>query len=336
MANLKYKIGVVTVTYGNRFSFLKRVVSRVLLCPEVQNVIIVDNASEYDLNTAITEITDDRIRVLNQTENTGSAGGYNIGVNYFLSNTDCDFVLLLDDDNLPEENTIADLLQHWTTINGGNDKKALYCLRKDRPQHIKIAQGEDPYRYYLVPDNFLGFNVFRIVKNQFYKLRDKFRPLQANLNIAEIPYVPYGGLFMHRELVEAIGLPDLNLYLYVDDSEYSYRITEQGGKIWLIPSASIVDIDRSEGIVFKTKAFHSKLLDMWSFRVYYHVRNRMYFYSRVAVKNSWIFSLNKWLYLRYLSLVAQLTGKNREYDKLLVAIDDGLKGRLGKVGQDKF
>jgi len=78
------------------------------------------------------------------------------------------------------------------------------------------------------------------------------------------------------------------------------------------------------------------LLDLWSFRSYYHIRNRMFFYSRWFIKDKFIFRLNKMLYLGYLKLISLLSGKSAEYKKLLVAVNDGLHGQLGRANTDKF
>ncbi|WP_419788684.1 family 2 glycosyl transferase [Mucilaginibacter sp. SP1R1] len=245
-------------------------------------------------------------------------------------------IWLLDDDNLPDENALTCLLDKWSKVAGIDNKKALYCLREDRLPHVKVARGENPDRYYLVPDNFMGFSVFNILKNQLYKLGDKFKKTAAYKDKAMMPYVPYGGLLMHRTLIAAIGYPDERFYLYADDSEYTYRITQWGATIWLIPSCKVTDIDRSQGLTYQAKPFHSHLLDQWSFRTYYAVRNRMYFYSKVAIRSASVFKLNKRLYLAYLWLISICSSKQNEYHKLVSAVNDGLNNRLGKADQEKF
>lgn len=336
MAKLEYKINVLIVTYGDRWKFLSKVIERLLSYDTVSNIIIFNNASTYNVTQNVADFNDSRVNVINSYENLGSAGGYKAAIKYAFENTDSDFFLLLDDDNLPRENVIPDLLQQWNVIVGANNKKALFCLREDRVQHVKITQGTDPYRYYLMPNNFLGFSIFRIFKNQFNKLQDKGNKKQAAAYPAIIPYAPYGGMFMHRELIAEIGYPDDRFYLYVDDSEYTYRITEGGGKIWIIPQCGIIDIDKSQGIGYKPKFMHLALLDQWNFRVYYHVRNRIYFYSKVAVKSKLIFSLNKNIYLAYCYLISIISSKQKEYKKLLTAVNDGLAGNLGKANETKF
>lgn len=333
MPDPPFQVCVVTVTYSDRWKFLEQVIARVLAFNTVVQLIIVNNASTYRIDN---EITDDRITVLSNIENLGSAQGYQQGIKHAYHHISCDFIWLLDDDNLPEEGSLADLLAHWNAIPGGNDAKALFCLRCDRLPHIKIAMGELPERYYLVPDNFLGFHLFRILKNKFNKLRDKLKQPKPYADHVQLPYVPYGGLLLHKEMIARIGYPDEQFYLYVDDSEYTYRITQQNGTIWLIPSSRITDVDQSQGIGYKQKPFRSHLLDQWSFRTYYHVRNRLYFYSRVAKKNPVLFTINKVLYLAFLKLLSVMSNKQSAYKKLLAAVDDGLNGRLGKASPDKF
>jgi len=327
-----YKVCIVTVTYGDRWRFLEQVIQRVLSFEQVAKVVVVNNASAYNMPVPY----DEKVLFLNNIENEGSAGGYHQGIEYAFENIECDFIWLLDDDNLPETGCLDKLLAQWDKIPGADNKKAGFCFRDDRPTHVKIARGESPGRYYLVTNNFLGFHVGRILYNQYHKFTDKFK---THLNYKEhvaMPYVPYGGLLMHKSLVADIGYPDERFYLYVDDSEYSYRITQNGGTIWLIPECKVVDIDKSQGINYKKRLFHSQLLDQWNFRNYYHLRNRIYFYSGVAVKNNFVFKLNKALYLAFLHAISVLSGKTTEYRKLVNAVDDGLKGNLGKANPNKF
>ncbi len=325
------KVCIVIVTYGDRLRFLAQVVERALSFNQVVQVVVVNNASISPLN-----FTDPKVLLLDNSENEGSAGGYHKGIKYAFEQVDCDFIWLLDDDNLPEEGSIDKLLNKWDVIEGANNKKALFCLRDDRAIHVKIAKGADPKRYYLVADNFLGFHLFRIFYNQYHKLIDKFKKPGEYKEQVTMPYVPYGGLLMHKSLVADIGYPNERFFLYVDDSEYSYRITQNGGTIWLIPSCKVIDIDKSQGINYQKKLFHSQLLDEWTFRTYYHVRNRMYFYSRVAIKNKFMFAVNKVLYLAYLQTISVISAKQSAYKKLLAAVNDGLTGNLGKANPEKF
>jgi len=336
MLSSETRVCVLIVTYGNRWQFLQQILDRVTFQNQVTNVVVVDNASTNTVGARVSELCDDRIIVITNTENKGSAGGYKMAMEYAMANTDADLFWLLDDDNLPDPGALPKLLTEWQTNNAANDRKALFCLREDRIQHILIAKGENPYRYYLVPNNFMGFNVFRIIPNQIKKLTSRFNNNQPYHDRVQMPYVPYGGLLLHRKMIELIGYPNEAFFLYVDDSEYTYRITKYGGTIWLMPECKVVDIDKSQGIGYKPRLFHSHLLDQWSFRTYYHVRNRMCFYNENFITNKFVFKINKTLYLSYLKIISLLSSKRSEYHKLSTAVNDGLTGKLGKAPEDKF
>uniref|UniRef100_F4C589 Glycosyl transferase family 2 n=1 Tax=Sphingobacterium sp. (strain 21) TaxID=743722 RepID=F4C589_SPHS2 len=330
MTKIAYNVCVLTVTYGNRWAFLKQILERVLSFEHVVDIIVVDNGSDYDLKKELDQLNSSIITLLQETENLGSAGGYKAGLGYFVSHSNADFAWLLDDDNLPEKGALEKLINAWPSIRLTEDRKALFSLRTDRKNHVLIAQGADPYQYYLVPDNFMGFHFFRIFSNQYRKLAGQNRYNSSPLRPSKLPYVPYGGLFLHRRLVEFIGYPDERLFVYVDDSEYTNRITEMGGEIWLIPDSRINDVDISQGITYKHRFWRSAILDLWNFRTFYQVRNRLYFYSRHAIKNRFIFALNKWLYMTGHYLISIITGKHKAYKEFRIAVADGLAGRLGK------
>ncbi|WP_256010685.1 glycosyltransferase [Desertivirga xinjiangensis] len=328
MAKITYNICALIVTYGDRWEFLKQVVLRVLSFAEISDVLIVDNASVYDVSRNCLSLDDQRIKVLVQGKNTGSAGGYKAGLKHFEQYTTADLVWLLDDDNLPDTQALDHLIASWTDTLENDDSKALFCLRQDRKQHVSIASGEDPYRYYLVPDSFLGFSLFRIPYNQYLKFKDRFKKEGLPTKKVTLPYAPYGGMFLHRNLLRRIGYPDERFFLYADDSEYTFRITQNGGKIWLIPSSQIIDIDRSYGVTYKSRIWRSVFLDLWSFRTYYQVRNSVFF-NKVAIRSPALFQVNMYLCLAMQWAISVITSKEKEYRCFLKAVNDGLSGNLG-------
>lgn len=331
MTKITYNVCVLTVTYGNRWAFLEQVLTRVLSFHQVAGVVVVDNHSDYDIGNQLRLLNDSRLTLLRQQENSGSAGGYKRGIEHVMAHPAYDFIWFLDDDNLPHEDALTHLTAAWNNIGLSFDKKALCCLRLDRKNQIQIARGSDPYQYYLVPNNFMGFNIFRVFINQYRKLSDRLTDKKKySLKAAKLPYVPYGGLFIHKEMTGLIGYPDERFFVYVDDSDYTYRITKNGGEIWLIPESTITDVDTSQGIDYKARPWRSAVLDLWNFRTYYQVRNRMYFYSRNAVTNRFTFALNKWLYLTGQYIISVITKKQAVYKKLKDAIQDGIDGRFEK------
>ncbi|MEQ7802513.1 glycosyltransferase [Pedobacter sp. ASV1-7] len=336
MAKITYNICVLIVTYSNRWRFLEQVLKRVTTLKNVTDIIVVDNASAYSVTQNCNSLQDERITVITNEENQGSAGGYKVGLEYFMTKTSASFVWLLDDDNMPAPDALDKLTIEWDNVPGDDQQKALFSLRPDRKQHVMISQGEDAMRFYMVANSFMGFNLFKTPLNQYYKLRDRlFQRSQIKKN-AKLPYAPYGGMFFHKQIIDLIGYPEADFFVYADDSEYTYRITRKGGQIWLIPGSTITDIDKSYGITYKRHFWRSIYLDLWSFRTYYQIRNSVYFYDQVNVSNRLVYGFNKWLFLSGQWFISKLTAKQDNYRKFLKAIHDGLTGSLGKVNPEKY
>jgi GT2 family glycosyltransferase len=137
-------------------------------------------------------------------------------------------------------------------------------------------------------------------------------------------------------MIGTIGYPDEKFYLYFDDAEYTYRVTQSGGKVWLISGSVITDIDHSYQVSYKRKFLHSIHLDLWSFRTYYITRNGVYFYKLNASKRPLIFSINKFLFMSWLKFLSVIGSKQQEYKKLAGAVADGLQGNLGQADPEKF
>lgn len=336
MAKITYNICVLIVTYGDRWQFLSQVLKRVGTFENVTDIVVIDNASVYSVAERCGLLADERIKVITNKENLGSAGGYKIGLKYFREERAAEFVWLLDDDNQPSADALAELTAAWSSIPGTDDQKALFSLRQDRKQHVMIAQGEDANRFFSAENSFMGFNLFRIPFNQYYKLRDRFVKPGAFKEKALIPYAPYGGMFFHKRMLDLIGYPEERFFVYADDSEYTCRITKKGGKIWLVPSSQITDVDTSYGIRYVRHFWRSVYLDLWSFRTYYQVRNSVYFYDRLNVSNRLVYGINKWLFLTGQWLISRITAKQANYRKFLEAVEDGLAGRLGIVNPEKY
>ena len=70
----------VTVTYGDRWHLLRRVLERLCAWPAVARVIIVDNGATYDLRGRTAGAFGLRVEVVGSGRNEGSARGYAIGM----------------------------------------------------------------------------------------------------------------------------------------------------------------------------------------------------------------------------------------------------------------
>ena len=106
-----YKIVSIIVTYNNRYKFVEKVVNS-CFNEGVSLVIIVDNASEVDSELYFVQLekNDNRIRLIRNDINLGSAGGFKVGISFLFKNIKEDFVWLLDDDNVRQYGSLNSVI----------------------------------------------------------------------------------------------------------------------------------------------------------------------------------------------------------------------------------
>ena len=333
---IENKICAVTVTYGNRWNYLSQVVCRLLEFNLIGHVVVVNNGAAYDVAAALDKLQDNRIMVVNHAENEGSAGGYYAGIALAHQQTNDDFIWLLDDDNLPAVNALNELLNAWEALAAAPTTTALYSMRSDRALDVQFARGKNPYDCFLIPNAILGVAYTAAITRKLKQLLGSKKVSTPSVYV-KTPYVPYGGFFVHRAIVDVIGYPNKDFYLYVDDEEYTYRVSQRGANIYMVTTSTISDIDTADGRVsYKPVKWASPMLDLWSFRMYYRVRNSVYFHNQISLTNRFEFNINKNIFLLKQLFLAVVSGKFHAYKKLKAAIADGINGRLGKANPSKF
>lgn len=323
----------VTVTYGNRWSHLEKVIAGVFQQELVNSLVIVDNASSYNLQERISFLSQpkqDKIIVLSQSENRGSAGGFFIGLKkaYELQ---ADFVYLLDDDNCPEENAVSILYQEWQSLAQIESVALLSFRYRNLPTLQRAAQGLEVRYFRDKPNSFLGFSLWDSLAKRFRKTTNT-SPSSALLPRVEVKQAPYGGLFLPKATISKIGFPNEQLYLYADDTEYSNRIIQQGGHIWMVTASKLRDLEVSwwsDAAALNNK-WREPLLEEGGFKAYYSTRNLTWFLWRNHTPNPILFFINAAIYLVYLFCIALVSKKMKSFFIVFIAVKDGLLGRLGK------
>lgn len=334
--DFKKRICVVTVTYGKRFNLLKQVVSRVLE-EGVYKVFIVNNAVSKDDCALIKKMQKDdpnRIGVIVKKQNIGSAGGYKSGIGIAIADKECEFVWLLDDDNVPEKGTLNKLIAQWKVIENKDkdkDKKiALLANRVDQPIYNDAIQSGDPKLFLTRNNNFLGFHfvdTIRVILKICFNARMR-RNKRDVVESKTLEVAPYGGLFFHKDLIDVIGLPNQNFFVYADDFDFSYRITKNHGKIIFVSDALIRDIDES----WQAKEIKNpirRLLVGNPSKVYYYIRNRTFFEMRNLRTNRFVYNVNIFI-IMFAFYIYTLFNKEDNFRVIRTAIKDGKNGRLGK------
>lgn len=329
-------ICIVTVTYGNRKEYLKTLIDHfVNEAKYVTDIVIINNNSTYDINQCISLEVKNliRIHIINNSENLGSARGFHAGLN-FTKTLNVDFIWILDDDNLPQNRSAERLLTLYNLLNYDNSPLAISALRLDRQEYFQAAESLGSLQDSTT--SFMGFSILTkaklfTIKSTSTDINSK-NPLHAfKYPLIKIERAPYGGLFFRKRLIDEIGLPCKEMFLYFDDHEYTNRIVKTGGSIYLSSLITITDLeaswdrDKEHGhYLFTPKANEKK--------IYYSIRNKLYIqFSKT--KPGLFFYINMLIYILS-SLSINLTkghAKPNYIKRILLikkAISDGLNKNL--------
>ncbi|WP_088042775.1 glycosyltransferase [Bacillus sp. EAC] len=323
-------INVVTVTYGDRWEYLREIINRVCSFDEVTSVIIVDNNSSYSVKEYVKGEFDkfsERIIVISSEVNLGSAGGFKKGIERSLQEKGS-LVWLLDDDNLPSENSIEHLKEAAYKLE--NQDNYILCLyRKDWKELLK-NKGQK-----LNMNSFFQFSIVSKIKKLMSKYSNKQNIKKDEFEVSDLlnlDYAPYGGLIFPKEIVSEIGLPNEDFYLYVDDTEFTYRMTKSGYKIYCVVNSTITDLESSWFRKKHEPMFLSFFKTEHSYRGLMNIRNRVYFEKKYNTQSSIIYFANMVTYLVFVLFIYMPKNKNgfKKYLSIIKSIRQGYEGKLGK------
>ena len=224
------RIAAVVVTY-NRLPLLQRLLERLDGVAGLCEVIVVDNASTDGTSEWLAAL-DDRdygdehpaVPVVARTlaRNSGGAGGFHDGLELAVERG-ADLVWLMDDDGLPDPDCLDRLLAH------ASDTVA------ERPGldfwGPLVVDESDPDRL-VFPIRLPGGS--RVV----HRLAD-VRAAATDGLIHDI-VIPFNGVLVTRELVERIGYPRAEYFIWGDDHEYRLRAEAAGARIATVVDARVL------------------------------------------------------------------------------------------------
>jgi rhamnopyranosyl-N-acetylglucosaminyl-diphospho-decaprenol beta-1,3/1,4-galactofuranosyltransferase len=205
------KVVAVVVTF-NRLAMLQRQLARLAEIPELDEVLVVDNASTDGTGAWLAAYDGATGRTLGA--NTGGAGGFAEGLAWAMERG-ADLAWLMDDDGLPDEDCLARLLERegldfWgpVVVAEGDEQKLVFPIR--------------------LPG---GTRTVRTVEDAERAARD---------GLIDGVCIPFNGVLVTRELVERIGVPRAEFFIWGDDVEYLWRAQAAGARVATVVGARVV------------------------------------------------------------------------------------------------
>lgn len=218
----KNKVIAIVVTF-NRKALLLDVINGLLSqTKKLERVIIVDNCSSdgtkelVHLNIEKWNSCGDVIEYVDTGDNLGGAGGFNFGFD-FVKKFNFDYLWLMDDDLLPHSDCLEKLL--LSDFSG--------IVQPTRFNLDGSCAELSPVEYNL-NNPFLLNPKKKSVKDV---------PTESRCELMEIDGIAFEGPLISKDVVDAVGNPKADFFIFYDDLEYALRAKQLGFNIYSSKSA---------------------------------------------------------------------------------------------------
>src|SRR5690242_788769 len=199
----------------------------------IDKILVINNGSTDNTESWLKQQND--VEFITQ-KNLGSGGGFNCGIRIAFENN-YDWLWLMDDDGYPREDALQNLLD-------GNEEKL--CLR-----NCAVINREDRRSFVWKTGNYATID-------------------EVNEEIIENFAHPFNGTLLHKTLIQKVGLPRKELFIWGDETEYYHRI---------ITKHKIPFYTKTNSIHYHPAAVYSYKSD-WDYssnwKMYFYVRNRLH------------------------------------------------------------
>lgn len=250
---LLMNVAIVIVTF-NRLQLLKECIDCALnqetVCTEL---VVVNNKSTDGTYEYLQSLNEKRIHCIHEKNNIGGAGGFHDGVKYAYEHTKCDWVLLIDDDAMISldylnniEKCISDRYMAYAGVVYVNDKIDIRHRTRKENGAVGVEEYSNPW--------FL------------------------------CDVATFCGLLISRKLIELIGYPRKDFFIWEDDTEYCYRIMKDSE---ILVATSAILNHKTANPSYKVE---NSIKDDWKW--YYGFRNQLVMY-RAYDKRRYIIKLFK-------------------------------------------
>lgn len=296
-------ITAVVVTF-NRKELLKRNIGCLRRNKPLRRIIVIDNGSTDGTGEWLDEQTD--LTVVHQ-DNVGGSGGFHKGIE-LACRYGADWIWCMDDDVFPHEDCLQQLLAE-----AGDDRIGILAPRRLMDGKIFCHDFQE----YNLTNPFASMYARRLVNERVNRPTD-------------IKGTAFEGPFIRREVVERIGLPNKDLFIFCDDTDYCLRAVMAGFRIVYVPEAKM---DKQRFFSNDTWA-QRNLKKKW--KRFYQIRNSTYLNHHYG-QNWGVKYLRGFVNVCGYIATAIITApfadawKWKDVPKLWKAYRDGLGERLGKM-----
>lgn len=244
-------IAAVVVTYNRKDLLLQCIQALINQSYPLKRVYIVSNGSTdgtYDFLKEHQIFDNSLIEWYDLGENLGGAGGFHYGIKKAFENQH-DWIWSMDDDTIPLPNALEELILF---VENNPDKNIGTLLS------LQITWQQSSLHYRLPKTVYEAFK---------YYIACPIKSAIDENKAINIDWFPFVSFLMPRKVINEIGFPRKDIFIYGDDQDYAFRVGEKGYQMFLITPSKV---DHLSGRKVDIK---QKMVSDW--RWYYTYRNQI-------------------------------------------------------------
>lgn len=215
------RTAVLTVHY-NSIEDTKRCADSLSVLRDIPLLVVVDNSSQ-ESNVENALVGYPNLEIIRSGENLGFGRGNNLGIRWILSNTDCEFIFLLNNDAIVKPDTIALL------------EEAMDAFPEAGIVSPRIVFMENP--------NLLWYGGGSI---NWYRGKGKVpgylgpADTKSARTHREVTFISGCAMFIRRTVLEQVGGFDPRFFMYEEDLELCLRVQKAGWTLRYVPEGKVL------------------------------------------------------------------------------------------------
>ncbi|MBI4707548.1 MAG: glycosyltransferase family 2 protein [Candidatus Omnitrophica bacterium] len=242
------------------------------------------------------------LKIIEEKKNLGCAGGRNLGIGYFMNNSDADYLFFLDNDAVVD----VDILTELVKVAESKEDIGLVGM--------KVYYFNEPNKFWIA-----GGAKLDLRSGCFYNSG------QGELDVGQydrdgrvFDSLPGGFTFIKRKVIELIGMLDERFFIYYEDPDWCLRLRKYGLKIAFACNAKVWH-KVSSSLGRESSSFY-----------YYRTRNRLLFMWKNFSKTTFAaFFVNfSWEFIRTNILGFLIEKKHKLFFASLAGVCDFFVGRF--------
>ncbi len=224
------------------------------------NTIVIDNASK-DIFKLPEKLNNETIEVLRSDANKGFTGGNNLGIYYAIEKYNSDYVLLLNNDTTVDENFLKELVRTAEADKRIGMVGSKIYFSKGCEFHKNSYEKSELGKVLWYAGGSIDWNHLAA----FHRGVDEVDRGQFDTQ-TESEFATGCSVLVKREILEKVGTFDKRFFLYLEDVDWSVRVSKAGYKIAFCPTSVVYHKNAGS-----TGGSGSTIHD------YYQTRNRLLF-----------------------------------------------------------